>query len=260
MLGFTGALAVRRASPPLSLAIAWIAAVLQMLWAVPPRFADVAVFAVLYATAAYGTRLVFWLGLASAVVGAGVITLYVLLGPLAVGGAQPSVREFGLVLGAALFSLLLSWTAGALARTVLARANRLAQVRAQAAAVAEAERVRIARDMHDVVAHSLAVVIAQADRGQVRRRHRSGRGHRRAADHHRLHRPIRAGRCAAAADPAAAQPATGRGGARPWPTPRSSTSRSGRPGWTCGSTSRRRRRPNRRPGCSWRCTGSCRRR
>jgi signal transduction histidine kinase len=164
VLGFTGALAVRRASPPLSLAIAWIAAVLQMLWAVPPRFADVAVFAVLYATAAYGTRLVFWLGLASAVVGAGVITLYVLLGPLAVGGAQPSVREFGLVLGAALFSLLLSWTAGALARTVLqARANRLAQVRAQAAAVAEAERVRIARDMHDVVAHSLAVVIAQAD-------------------------------------------------------------------------------------------------
>lgn len=164
VLGFTGAVAVRRASPPLSLAIAWIAAILQMLWAVPPRFADVAVFAVLYATAAYGARLVFWLGLASAVVGAGVITAYVLLGPLAVGGAQPSGREFGLVLGAALFSLLLSWTAGALARTVLqARANRLAQVRAQAEAVAEAERVRIARDMHDVVAHSLAVVIAQAD-------------------------------------------------------------------------------------------------
>ena len=54
------AVKARRASPPLSLAIAWIAAVLQMLWAVPPRFADVAVFAVLYATAAYGTRLVFF--------------------------------------------------------------------------------------------------------------------------------------------------------------------------------------------------------
>ena len=34
---------------------------------------------------------------------------------------------------------------------------------AEAEAVADQERVRIARDMHDVVAHSLAVVVAQAD-------------------------------------------------------------------------------------------------
>ena len=46
---------------------------------------------------------------------------------------------------------------------VRARANRAAQKRAEAEAAAEQERVRIARDMHDVVAHSLAVVIAQAD-------------------------------------------------------------------------------------------------
>jgi signal transduction histidine kinase len=36
-------------------------------------------------------------------------------------------------------------------------------VQAETEAAAEQERVRIARDMHDVVAHSLAVVIAQAD-------------------------------------------------------------------------------------------------
>ena len=46
---------------------------------------------------------------------------------------------------------------------IRARENRAAELRAQAETVAEQERVRIARDMHDVVAHSLAVVIAQAD-------------------------------------------------------------------------------------------------
>jgi signal transduction histidine kinase len=44
-----------------------------------------------------------------------------------------------------------------------ARENRLAQEAAEEQTVAEQERTRIARDMHDVVAHSLAVVIAQAD-------------------------------------------------------------------------------------------------
>ena len=68
------------------------------------------------------------------------------------------------MLVAAGFALLLSWTVGALVRTaVRAQENREAQRRAEADAAAEQERVRIARDMHDVVAHSLAVVIAQAD-------------------------------------------------------------------------------------------------
>jgi signal transduction histidine kinase len=68
------------------------------------------------------------------------------------------------VLVAALFALLLSWVTGALVRVALqARETRRAQQEAQAEAATEQERVRIARDMHDVVAHSLAVVIAQAD-------------------------------------------------------------------------------------------------
>ena len=49
------------------------------------------------------------------------------------------------------------------APAIRARENRDAQRRAEDDKVAEQERVRIARDMHDVVAHSLAVVIAQAD-------------------------------------------------------------------------------------------------
>ena len=131
----------------------------------PPGPVDVAIFAVLYVTAAYGSRLVFWAGFGSAIVGAGVITLYIFAGPTA--SAQwdwSTITTAVAVLIAALFALLLAWTLGALVRTgIRARADREAQRRAEDEKVAEQERVRIARDMHDVVAHSLAVVIAQAD-------------------------------------------------------------------------------------------------
>ncbi|WP_457100443.1 sensor histidine kinase [Microbacterium sp. P5_E9] len=160
-----GALAVRRLSPGIALAAAWAGAIVQMGFGRGPSIVDLAIFAVLYATAAYGSRLVFWLGFASAIVGAGVITVYVFGGSMALGGMSLSSITTALaVLVAALFALLLSWTVGALMRTALrARENRAAKELAEADAVAEQERVRIARDMHDVVAHSLAVVIAQAD-------------------------------------------------------------------------------------------------
>ena len=160
------ALALRRVSPGLALAVAWIAAVLQMMLGRPPAAADIAIFAVLYATAAYGSRAVFWLGFASTIVGAVVITAYLFVVPGFAGGALSlsTLPVAFAVLIAAGFALMLSWTIGALVRTALrARENRAAQVRAEAEAATEQERVRIARDMHDVVAHSLAVVIAQAD-------------------------------------------------------------------------------------------------
>ncbi|WP_203581767.1 sensor histidine kinase [Microbacterium hibisci] len=163
---FSGALALRRLSPALALAVAWVGAVVQMGLGRPPSFSDVAIFAVLYATAAYGTRAAYWAGFASALVGALVITVYLMAGPqFAGGGLTWQTLPLALVLlVAAAFALGLSWTTGALVRTaVRARENREAQQRAEAEAAAEQERVRIARDMHDVVAHSLAVVVAQAD-------------------------------------------------------------------------------------------------
>ena len=76
------------------------------------------------------------------------------------------IRTAAASLVAAMFALLLAWTVGALVRTALrAQENRVAQQRAEAEAVAEQERVRIARDMHDVVAHSLAVVVAHSRGG-----------------------------------------------------------------------------------------------
>jgi len=163
---FSGALAVRRLSPPIALGLAWVGALLQMGLGRPPSFSDLAIFGVLFATAAYGTRVVYWAGFASALVGALVITVYLFAGPAFAGGGLTwqTLPLALMTLIAAAFALGLSWTIGALVRSaVRARENRAAQQRAEAETVAEQERVRIARDMHDVVAHSLAVVIAQAD-------------------------------------------------------------------------------------------------
>lgn len=164
------ALAIRRLSPSLALGLAWVAALAQMALGLPPLPVDVAVFGVLYVTAAYGSRVTLWVGLASAFIGAAFISLYIVVPPLLQDGrslldaiGQFVTASLALYVATA-FALLLAWTVGALARAaVRARENRVAQHRAEAETIAEQERVRIARDMHDVVAHSLAVVIAQAD-------------------------------------------------------------------------------------------------
>lgn len=170
VLVLVAALSLRRASPGLALAAVWVAALIQMAFGMPPLVVDIAIFGVLYATAAYGSRVVMWLGFASGIVGATLISIYLIVPPLLRGGwSITDVLGQSFVAGLALwvaatFALLLSWTVGALVRTALrARANREAQIRAQEDAIAEHQRTTIARDMHDVVAHSLAVVIAQAD-------------------------------------------------------------------------------------------------
>lgn len=167
----SGALAVRRLSPLISLGVAWAGALLQMAAGMPPLPSNIAIFGVLFVTAAYGTRLVMWLGLASVGLGALAIAVYMLLIDSLFGVSDPQGTPFptllllgGLMFATASFGFALAWTAGALVRaTRRARANREAQRRAEVEMQAEQERGRIARDMHDVVAHSLAVVIAQAD-------------------------------------------------------------------------------------------------
>jgi signal transduction histidine kinase len=192
-LAMAAALALRRVNPSFALAIAWAGALLQVGTGVNPDVSNVAILPVLYATAAYGSPVVKWLGLASGGAGAVIVALYLWLpdvirlsqclvrpGDACVAGNELSNRV--LVLGVAFFSFLavfvLSWTLGLLAKTWHnARESALAKViaerqriDAQQAVMVEQERSRIARDMHDVVAHSLAVVIAQADGARYARK------------------------------------------------------------------------------------------
>ncbi len=180
LVGFTAALAIRRLAPGWSLGIAWAAAIVQMAALRDLQLYDTAVLGVLYSTAAHGGRIVKWLGLASAGAGAIIATLYlVLLKPLTgattLTADPPDVVSLTLWLGASFVGsiavLVLAWTAGLLVRAV--RESREIRRREEIATreralveyryAVEQERNRIARDMHDVVAHSLAVVIAQAD-------------------------------------------------------------------------------------------------
>lgn len=163
------AFAVRRLSPALALAIAWLGAIVQMVCVLPPMLSDLAILAVLFATAAYGSRVVLWLGFASSIVGAFTSALFLTLSGWLLGTPSTmtlSTLASGVVVSflASMCALVLAWAAGAIVRANRAvSANREAQRRAEAEMQAEQERGRIARDMHDVVAHSLAVVIAQAD-------------------------------------------------------------------------------------------------
>ncbi|HEY0247691.1 MAG TPA: histidine kinase [Gryllotalpicola sp.] len=178
MTVIAGALVFRRLMPGLALAVAWLGALLQLVVGLDPQIYDIGICAVLYATAAHGGRVVRWLGLVSAVLGAALASVY-LIGRLRWFGGLDYVpllfpgqaRDFA-VLGFGILTLLvLSWVSGLLSRSLrlsraTSRREELARRDADIAeyrVVVEQERNRIARDMHDVVAHSLAVVIAQAD-------------------------------------------------------------------------------------------------
>jgi signal transduction histidine kinase len=162
-----GAVAIGRLAPGWSLVAAWGGAILQMLAGFGPLPIDFAILLVLYATAAWGTRRVLWWGFGSALVGGLIAALYmVVVNGVAFGAGTgwEKVTAGTLLLIVSVMALGFAWVCGLLWRVVLrARRTRAAQLQAESLAVEEQERVRIARDMHDIVAHSLAVVIAQAD-------------------------------------------------------------------------------------------------
>lgn len=183
VFGMAVTYALHRYSPLLSLIVAWTTVVLQLSFGLAPDFANLSILVMLFATAAYGDRVLRWVGLVSAVVGAAVATLYLLIqgyvtdaSGIEIVAQMVSNLPRILLIGIASFVgftilFVLSWTLGLLYRTLVeSRAKGAAAQRARAEAqeadrevAIEQERNRIARDMHDVVAHSLAVVIAQAD-------------------------------------------------------------------------------------------------
>jgi signal transduction histidine kinase len=114
-------------------------------------------------TAATRTRRVSACGAALAV---GFSLLLPLLGPayggsLRVGSAEPGVPTVTIVV---LLVTVIAWLIGHSIRQAQARAELL---RTQAAAeAATAERLRIARELHDIVAHSIGVIAIQAGSGR----------------------------------------------------------------------------------------------
>lgn len=147
--------------------------------------ADLAVLIALYSIARYGPRWAHRLALAFALFGA--LMLAVAIG--AAAGPEPGPVTFSgdavmNVLVPAAFGWVLClavWLFGLMrrarfetvavlherARVLQERAERLEFERDQQAQIAAAaERARIAREMHDIVAHSLSIMIVQADGGK----------------------------------------------------------------------------------------------
>ncbi|MGL4339907.1 MAG: DUF7134 domain-containing protein, partial [Rhodoglobus sp.] len=161
-LFLAAALAVRRLSPAVALGLAWVGGPLGVYSGAQSIMVDIAIFAVLYASARYGEAVLRWLGLASAVLGAIIAVFYTFfLLPEWVNSAEatqmsPFFSVFLLVLTSFILMVLnvLSWGLGFLVKMwTTARDSRRAQLAAERTVVVEQERNRIARDMHDVVAH-----------------------------------------------------------------------------------------------------------
>ncbi len=157
--------AFRRRVPIWALAVCLACAVCQ-LFGPGPIPSDVAVLILLYTIAAYRPRRYSIIALFTCLAGA--VVAVVVWAPLQAIGLLD-----GLYLGAVLFvgSALIAWTLGDSMRfrrgyyaALEEKAARLeADRNTQAKIAAAAERARIAREMHDVVAHHVSVMVVQAD-------------------------------------------------------------------------------------------------
>src|SRR5690606_27921602 len=138
--------------------------------------ADFAVLVALYSVTVYGPRWAHRTAIVSSLVGA--VVLGVALGLMS--GRLTDLATmvfFTSAFGGMTF--LAVWAFGLVRRSrretiaaLVDRAERLEVERDQQARIATAaERARIAREMHDIVAHSLSVIIAQADGGRYAAAH-----------------------------------------------------------------------------------------
>ncbi|MCC2335716.1 sensor histidine kinase [Cellulomonas wangsupingiae] len=166
VLGVVVPLAWRRTRPAASVAVVYTCALLHVVAGFPVLLVDAVVPFALYSVALHGPRWAHRTGIVGALVGS------VLVG---VGVALPYDRTGAVlltVLAASIF--LVAWAFGLVRRSrrehveaLVDRTHRLEVERDQQAIIATAaERARIAREMHDIVAHSLSVMIAQADGGR----------------------------------------------------------------------------------------------
>ena len=179
-LALAGAVLVRRRFPVAAFAVALAIGTAQVIFGIgqkftdsplQPTFADVGILVLLYTLAAERPRRISLRGLAACVVlFAAAVARY---NP---GGADRPRHLAVFVLVTGLLYLLApvsAWVLGdsmgyrrAYSAALEERAVRAERERdAQAQIAAAAERARIARELHDVIAHNLSVMVAQADGG-----------------------------------------------------------------------------------------------
>ncbi|MHA7278717.1 sensor histidine kinase [Arthrobacter sp. MDT2-2] len=166
-------LAWRRSRVMLSAGTVAGISVLQLVTGIDPVPVQFVILITLYTLAAHGPRGAGLAALGLALAGA-IIGLVQYGDMIGLGGTAPvltTVPLFLILLFLVESLVLLAWTAGDLARSrrltyqaLEDRTRRLEVERQQERDIAAAdERSHIAREMHDIVAHSLSVIITQAD-------------------------------------------------------------------------------------------------
>lgn len=137
---------------------------------------DLLIFVALYSVTVHGPPRARWWALGGALFGALLQggNIYFTTNPPGVSPDFQSVVSAVMISGFLAGLILAVWAVGIIRRTRLERVETLAERAArlererdqQVIIATAAERARIAREMHDVVAHSLSIIIAQADGGR----------------------------------------------------------------------------------------------
>ncbi|MEV7276746.1 sensor histidine kinase [Streptomyces sp. NPDC093111] len=159
-------IALRRRAPEKMLVLTVLLGLVQLAFGIVPFMADFAMLVIIYTVAAHdGPRWASRLALAG---GLSAATLSQLRWPLEHSSSSAATVFFTIIMTV---PFALAWVLGDSLRTRRAyfaqleeRASRLEKEReAQAKVAVAAERARIARELHDVVAHNVSVMVVQAD-------------------------------------------------------------------------------------------------
>ena len=168
--------ALCRVRPLAGVGVIGALAVLHMLMMIPVILGDAMTFYAMFCAVAYGRPLVHGIGVAAGMLGVLAQALFwsidAFVSPY--GGLVPAATSFVILMVIGTITIVAVWALANLQRArvrqlalIRDRAEQAVREREQRTALAVAdERARIAREMHDVVAHSLSVIIAQADGGR----------------------------------------------------------------------------------------------